>query len=81
MKEVGLKFFNYGEAAANGEYMLIVLEIDGEIAGKYWGRFDGNVVRCRCFKRMRNDAPQKADVSPEYMVNRRGQRLPKEHWG
>lgn len=80
-KEVGLKFFNYGERMPGDWHMLVILEIDGEYAGKYWGRFDGNVVRCRRFRCVRSDAPAWADVSPEYMINRRGQQLPPEHRG
>ena len=81
VREVGLQFFNYGTPTPDDEHMLVVLEIDGEYAGTYWGRFDGNMVRCRISKRARADAPARADVSPEYMINRRGQRLPPKHWG
>jgi hypothetical protein len=80
-KEVGLKFFNYGEAFPGDTHMTIVLEIDGAYAGTYRGVFDGNVVRCSIDKRAHDLAPRRADVSPEYMVRRRGQPIPPEHRG
>jgi hypothetical protein len=80
-KEIGLRFFNYGEEMPGSEYMTVILEIDGEYAARYRGRYDGNFVRCVIDKRKDYRAPRRADVSPEYMINRRGQPLAPEHVG
>jgi hypothetical protein len=80
-KEKGLKCYNYGEPYPDANHMTVVLEIDGELAGRYYGRYDGNMVRCLITRRFMDIAPRRMDVAPEYMVNRRGQMLPKEHQG
>lgn len=80
-KDIGLKCYNYGEPYPDAEHMTVILEIDGQYAGKYYGRFDGNMVRCKIDKRKMDIAPRRLDVAPEYMINRRGKPIPLEHRG
>lgn len=80
-KNTGLTCYNYGEPYEGAEHMSVILEINGELAGRYYGRYDGNLVRCLIARRFMDIAPRRLDVSPEYMINRRGQALPPEHRG
>ena len=80
-KEKGLKCYNYGEPYPEAGYMTVILEIDGQYAGKYYGRYDGNLVRCKLSRRKMDIAPMILDVAPEYLINRRGQLIPAEHRG
>lgn len=80
-KDMGLKCYNYGEPYPDAGHMTVILEIDGQYAGKYYGRFDGNMVRCKIDTRKMDIAPRLLDVAPEYMINRRGKPIPLEHRG
>lgn len=76
-----IKFINYGYADPSDSAMTVVCEVGGEYAGKYKGYFDGNIVKLYLKKRIREDAPYRATVAPEYMENRLGQALDPRYYG
>lgn len=72
-------YYNYGRIFPDRSDMMIVAEVDGELAGRYCGEFDGNVVRCRLIKRYIPGAPDYACLAPEAFVRRINQPIAPEH--
>jgi hypothetical protein len=72
-------YYNYGRIFPDRSDMMIVAEVDGELAGHYRGVYDGIVVRCKLIKRFIPCAPNYACLAPEAFVGRINHPIAPEH--